>query len=314
MRIPDTQQLPASPIDTPPAAGNVSTNAPLETRRTSGDASLADLPSRATRGGGAFFGSPVQRPLADIRRVAAGQMKRIADMKAVALEREAMLAGNDLGACLPPGLKARVRDVAEQLAVRCAVAPEAGRPQRPVDGAWTYLQAIEAICSMLGAEHIAKVGDELRTALARTGHSQMDQDLLLNLIAEMTVPGRQTLARFMGERAFAGLCLPNLKMTEEGEKEPNSRTFNSILPNLAESTFGHDPMGRTLLWEGVCQLFVDGPRYPQRREKLRRVVFEFPNITTEGQSRLETPWEFIMAVDELQVDEAFDPPMLQHRS
>lgn len=313
MHIPGTQQLPISHIDTASSVDDVSTNASPETRRTSGNAALVDLPGRANRGGGAFFGSPAQRPLADIRRLTAGQPQRIADMKAVALEREAALAAIHPTDGLPSGLKARVRDVAEQLAVRCAVSPKAGEPQQSVTHAWAYLQAIETVCSTLGAEQIAEVGDELRTALARSGHSQMDKDLLLNLVDEMTRPSGRTLAQFTSERAFTGLCLPNLRMTEEGEKEPNSRTFNSILPSLAESTFDHDPLGRTLLWEGACQLF-SGPQQPQRREKLRKVVFEFPNVAKEGQSRLETPWEFIMAVDELQVDEAVDLQRLQQRS
>ncbi|PMS11951.1 type III effector protein [Trinickia caryophylli] len=269
---------------------------------------LVGLPSGAIR-----VESPAQRPLADIGRLAAGQMRRVADMKAVALEREVVLARHHPADSLAPGLKARVRDVAEQLAVRCAVSPEVGKSQQPVAGAWRYLQAVDAVCRKLSVDQVGEVRNELRAALAQSGHSQPDRDLLQNVIDEITRPGGQTLAQFMSERAFTGLCLPNLRMTAEGQEEPDSRTFNSVLPNLAESTFDHNPMGRTLLWEGACQLFT-GPHQAQRREKLRKVVFEFPNVTKEGQSRLETPWEFMMAVDQLRVDEPVDLHALEQRS
>jgi hypothetical protein len=310
MRISDTQQVHTSDNETASSPDGVSGNVFAGTRLTPGNAALNDLPNGVTRGQSPFFGSSAQRPLADIRRLAAGQTERIADMKAVALEREVVLARHHPADSLPPGLATRVRDVAQQLAVRCAVSPEIGKPQQPVAAAWRYLQAIDAIRPKLSNEQVAEVRNELRAALAQSDHSRPDADLLLSVIVEITRPSGQTLAHFMRERAFTGLCLPNLKMTEEGEEEPNPRTFNSVLPNLAESTFDHNPLGRTLLWEGACWLFA-GPHETQRREKLRKVVFEFPNVTKEGQARLETPWEFIMAVDELKVDEEVDLRALQ---
>lgn len=231
-------------------------------------------------------------------------------MKAVALERAAPLAEHPAADRLPRGLKDRVRDVASQLATQCAVEPEVGKPQQPVVGVWRYLQAIDSVRPNLSAIQIAEVRDDLRAAITESSHSQADKDLLLDTIDEITRPGGRSLACFMRDRAFAGLCLPNLRMTEEGEAEPNSRTFNSILPSLAESAFDHNPMGRTLLWEGACRLFA-GSQESKRRERLRKVVFEFPNVTEIDQPKLETPWDFIMAVDELGVDEQVDLRALQ---
>ena len=233
-------------------------------------------------------------------------MERIAGMKAVALEREAILSRHHPTENLSPELKARVRYVAQQLADPCAVFPEMGKSQQPVTGAWRYLQAIDAVRRTLSAEQVAEVRRELRATLAQSAQPQLDKDLLLNVIDEITRPGGQTLSHFMSERAFTGLCLPNLRMTEEAEEEPKPRTFNSILPNLAESTFDHNSLGRTLLWEGACRLFA-GPHQAQRRQTLRKVIFELRDVTKAGRSRLETPWDFCLAVDELKVYEAVDP-------
>lgn len=312
MRLSATQQPATSNIDNHTSSERVAVDVDTETCPAPSNAAFQDLPRLTTRVGGGEPGSSVQRPRADIGRLTARQAESTADMKAAALEREAELAGQRPAESLPAALRPLVRDVAQQLADQCAVSPEIGKPQQPVAGAWRYFRAIDTIRPRLSTEQLTEVRNEVRAALAQSRHSQLDLDLMHSVIDEITRPGGQALTHFMKERAFTGLCLPQLSMIEEGEKEPNSRVFNSVLPNLAESTFDHNPMGRTLLWEGASRLFA-GPREAKRRDALRQVIFTFPNVTEVGQPRLETPWDFIQAVDELGLDEAVDLHALQQR-
>jgi hypothetical protein len=305
--VPNTDERP-SPVDQTGTASSAQVQA-------SGGAMLDALPVRAKHSGSPFFAGSTQRPLAEIKRLGTGRSERIADMKAVALERETMapVSNQEGSSALSPGLKDRIQDVAQQLAVRCVVTPETGKPQAPVPGAWRYLQAIDSMRPKLNAAQLAEAAHDLHTAMTASAHPAVDKDLLLDVIAEITRPNGIPLNRYMADKAYAGLCLPNLKMIESGEKEPNSRTFNSALPNLAESTYDHNPLGRTLLWEGASRLFA-GPHQAERRDKLRKVVFDFPNAPKTGQPKLETPWDFIMAVDELKVDEDVDLSALRAQS
>ncbi|MGF6851271.1 type III effector protein [Paraburkholderia sp. CI3] len=214
---------------------------------------------------------------------------------------------------LPADLKQEIRGVAQQLAVEAVVVMEPGDPQAPVPGVWRNLQAIASMRSSVSSMQLAEIEGDLRAAISASAHPPADTTLLRDVVSEITHPDGLSLSGFMADRVYAGLCLPNLQMVESGEEEPNSRTFNSILPNLAESAYDYNPLGRTLVWEGACAL-VAGPRQADRRERLRKVVFELPNIPNEGEPKLENPWDFIMAIDELRVDEDVDLDALRGKS
>jgi len=218
----------------------------------------------------------------------------------------------DEGNALPTDLKQEIQDIAQRLAVGTVVVPEAGKPQEPVLGAWQDLQAIESIRRECSALQLAEVEHVLRAAITSSAHSDADIRLLLEVVAGITRSYDCALSDFMANKVYSGLLLPNLRMVEPGEDEPNSRVFNSIVLNLAESAYDHNPLGRTLLWEGACAMFA-GPRQIDRRERLRKVVFSLSNMPGEGEAKLEKPWEFMLALDELNVDEDVDPAKLQER-
>lgn len=211
-----------------------------------------------------------------------------------------------------PDARLTIIDHAQRLVSQLAISPRPGEAQIPVPDAWHCLKAIDSMCRSLDGARLAEAERELQTALAQSSHSLKDKDLLLDVVAEITRPNGRGLHDYMAARAFTGLCLPNLQLLEKGEREPNARTFNSVLSYFAESTHDYNPLGRTLLWEGACKLF-DGPRGEQRREKLRKVIFSFPNVVKEGQQKLEHSWDFMMAVDELKVDEDIDVDALKKR-
>jgi hypothetical protein len=57
-------------------------------------------------------------------------------------------------------------------------------------------------------------------------------------------------------------------------------------------------------WEGARELFP-GVSEAKRRETLKTLVFEFPRDPGEGQDRLEDTYEFIMAVDAMDIDDKY---------
>lgn len=188
--------------------------------------------------------------------------------------------------------------------------------QAPVDGAWTYFQALDGLKERLSETQLLEARASLKGPLAESAHSIADVRLMSEAIDAATTPGGQALATFLTQKVLKGLCL-NIQtpeqMRESGEDEPNSRTFNSVLPSIATVIYEHGPVGRTLLWEGACGLFP-GASEAERRETLKTLIFKFPCDPGEGLGRLENMFEFVMAVDEMNIDEEIDIEALKEKS
>jgi hypothetical protein len=231
-------------------------------------------------------------------------------MKVTALERDLLTEGKSgIHSDLSPGTATRIQDIAVQLA-RTAVGQGGSRePQAPVDGAWAYFQALDGLKEKLSEAQLLEARALLKGPIAASAHSIADIRLMSEVIDAATTPGGPALATFLTQTVLKGLCMNQLQtpeqMREPWEEEPNSRTFNSVLPSIAGVIYEHAPMGRTLLWEGACGLFP-GASEAKRRETLKTLVFEFPPDPGEGQDRLEDTYEFTMAVDEMDIDEKYD--------
>lgn len=179
--------------------------------------------------------------------------------------------------------------------------------------AWNALRQLEAAAPCLTGEQKAHAESRLVQGLRRGQPNQLDARLLREAVHQALHPGAAgSLQQFLARKAFDGLMLPELKLREKGETEPGARTFNSILPPLAESTYDYGRLGRTLIWQGAAQLF-EGPRREQRSDKLRKVVFAFPNPPAPGKPKLESPADFVGELDKLNVDEPVDVDSLRQR-
>lgn len=286
--------------DTSPES--LSANVRRDVSQTRGHATLGLLAPRTARGNNPFFGGHTRHHVGIGRsdRSLAGQGGQIFDLKLAALERERDSAEPLSANGLSNIQMSRVRYVAQQLRGRCVVSPTPGAPQSPMPDVWRCLHAVDAVRSKLAPEQRTRVASELSESIEHSGHSEIDKRLLLGAVIELTAPEGKTLADFVKDRAFKGLFLDHLTMVDEGEIEPSARVFDSILVSLAASTFDYDPAGRTLLWEGASRLFA-GPSEAERREKLRQVIFTFPNAVKEGEARLETMSDFAMALAGLDV-------------
>jgi hypothetical protein len=177
---------------------------------------------------------------------------------------------------------------------------------KPAIGAWDALSRLKSASAGMTREQKNGVESALSAALATTNLGSLDVQLLKDVVhAALGAGGEVSPEQYLARRTFEHLCLPDLVLLESGEVEPNSRTFNSILPSLAASTYDYGVLGRTLLWKGACQLFA-GPSNGARSDTLRQVTFGFPNPPKPGEDRLEQFWEFVMAVDALGLDEPVD--------
>jgi hypothetical protein len=269
------------------------------------------------RGESPYFGARTRIPLSHLAHATASRPGRIVDMKVTALDRD-LQAGEKSGirSGLSPSTAARIQDIAEQLAR--GVASQGGpRPtQAPVDGAWTYFQALDGLKGKLSEAQLLEARALLKGPIAASAHSIADIRLMSEVIDAATTPGGQALATFLTRTVLEGLCLDQFQtpgqMREPWEEEPNSRTFNSVLPSIAGVIYEHAPVGRTLLWEGACGLFP-GASEARRRETLKTLVFEFPCDPGEDQERLEDTYEFIMAVDAMDIDEKYDVGALKEQ-
>ncbi len=221
---------------------------------------------------------------------------------AAALEMELQLT-RSADAGLAPRVVARLMDVAIRIAEHCAVVPPAGQPQVPVPGAWRCLEVLASLRRKLNPAQLDLARQMLLGAVEASPHAPLDKALLMDTLNATTRADGPGLGEYVAQRAYESLCLDQLQLKADGEAEPPTRTFNSILPSLAASTYDHDPLGRTLLWEGACRLF-DGPSADQRRATLQSIVFSLPNVPKPGEQKLEAMFEFFMAVDEMDLYEA----------
>ncbi len=282
---------PGDTLGTPPRV-----SAPLRRARSSGDLQAMGLRTR-----GAPSLAPPALPAIGI---AASHAAQKALISAAALETELHFTGTTdaAGNSLAPRLTARLIDVAIRIAEHCAIAPPAGKPHTPMPEAWRCLEALASLRRKLNPAQLMRARDMLSKAAEASPHSPADKALLLDTLNTVTQADGPGLGEYVAKRAYAGLCLDRLQLKADGEAEPSARTFNSILPNLAASTYDYNPLGRTLLWEGACRLF-DGPSAERRRAALQTVVFSLPNNPAPGEQPLGHIVEFYLAIDDMRLYE-----------
>ncbi|QYD71389.1 hypothetical protein KZJ38_30665 [Paraburkholderia edwinii] len=196
-----------------------------------------------------------------------------------------------------------VDEVIERLAGRASVGQ---RKWAPDNTASSDIRQLGLAADQMTVQQKTAVESKLAEELRRKPANPLDARLLQDVVHYVLQSGSSgSPDRYLAQKAFDGLALPSLKLRETGEAEPNSRTFNSTLPSFAESTYDYGPLGRTLLWQGACQLF-SGPARDERSRRLEKVIFSFPNPPEPGKPKLEGPMDFITAVDALNVYEPVD--------
>ncbi|QCX49115.1 type III effector protein [Ralstonia pseudosolanacearum] len=285
----DTLIHPGDTLDTPPPV-----SAPLRRARSSGDLQAMGLRARGTASS-----APPALPAIGI---AASHAAQKTQLSAAALETELHFTGTT-GDSLSLRLTARLMVVAVRIAEHCAVAPPAGKPQAPMPEAWRCLEALASLRRKLNPAQLDLARQMLSLAAQASPHTPADKALLQDILKTVTQADGPGLGEYVAQRAYDGLCLGQLQLKADDEAEPPTRTFNSILPSLAASTYDYNPLGRTLLWEGACRLFA-GPSAEQRREKLQAAVFSLPNVPAPGEQPLEHMSEFVLAIDGMGLDEA----------
>ncbi|AEG68632.1 hypothetical protein [Ralstonia solanacearum] len=285
----DTLLHPGDTLGTPPRV-----SAPLRRARSSGDLQAMGLRTRSA--------PSLAPPALPAVGITVGHTAQKTLHSAAALETELDLT-NTTGNRLAPRLTARLMDVAIRIAEHCAVAPPAGKPHTPMPEAWRCLEALASLRRKLNPAQLMLARNMLSKAAEASPHAPADKALLLDTLNTVTQADGPGLGEYVAKRAYAGLCLDRLQLKADGEAEPSARTFNSILPNLAASTYDYNPLGRTLLWEGACRLF-DGPSAERRRAALQTAVFSLPNVPAPGEQPLEHIVEFILAIDDMALYEA----------
>ncbi|WP_247538695.1 type III effector protein [Ralstonia pseudosolanacearum] len=286
----DTLIHPSDTLDTPPPV-----SAPLRRARSSGDLQAMGLRARGTASS-----APPALPAIGI---AASHAAQKTQLSAAALETELHFTGTTGDNSLSLRLMARLMVVAVQIAEHCAVAPPAGKPQAPMPEAWRCLEALASLRRKLNPAQLDLARQILFHAVEASNHAPLDKSLLQNTLDATTQADGPGLGEYAAQRARDGLCLDQLPLKADDGAELPTRTFNSILPSLAASTYDYNPLGRTLLWEGACRLFA-GPSAEQRREKLQAAVFSLPNVPAPGEQPLKHMIEFVMAIDGMGLDEA----------
>lgn len=286
----DTLIHPSDTLDTPPPV-----SAPLRRARSSGDLQAMGLRTRGTPSS-----APPALPAIGI---AASHAAQKTQLSAAALETELHFTGTTGDNSLSLRLTARLMVVAVQIAEHCAVAPPAGKPQAPMPEAWRCLEALASLRRKLNPAQLDLARQILSHAVQASPHAPADKTLLKDILEAVTQADGPGLGEYVAQRAKDGLYLDQLQLKTNDEAEPPTRTFNSILPSLAASTYDYNPLGRTLLWEGACRLFA-GPSAEQRREKLQAAVFSLPNVPAPGEQPLEHMIEFVLALDDMELYEA----------
>ena len=182
-----------------------------------------------------------------------------------------------------------------------------GELQTHQAASWTALMAIEA---QLSQSPDAATRETLQEALKtlqpvandRESPFNADASLLCKIIGNLLQPDRVPV-----KTQLATLVKSLLQLGDENAilKNPGSREFNSILPGLAAISYDYGSIGRTLLFEGASH-WIGLPTsdetqtaLPDRCERLRNTMFGIPKLPADGSARLETMWEFDMALDEL---------------
>lgn len=197
------------------------------------------------------------------------------------------------------------------------VAPSPGEQQQLLEHAWSTVHCFDAqrLAAGEGANSLHHF-PELEKAAADTTHPSHQDAVLLKAI--MTRPLGQSalsLEKYLADRVEEGL-----KIFMEIPPNPDSSTFNSVLPGLTMSTLDYNSVGRTLLFKGATHL-VGIPSAPtntddqlskahvDRKASLRTTVFHFPKQPADGVKQLEL-LDFnnrIDPLDDLGVYELSDP-------
>jgi len=166
----------------------------------------------------------------------------------------------------------RAAAIGSQLTLHASPVQVQGEIHAPVENAMQPLLELQSLCARLNAEQCAEVNEQLQTAIRASAHLPIDQKLLGEIVADVTRAPRKPLPEYLAAKTFKTLGQHKLQMKNDGEVEPSSRVYNSILPDLAGCTDDRGALCRTLLLEGASHLF-EGPRQKQRRDNFKTVIF-----------------------------------------
>ncbi|VVD66949.1 hypothetical protein PAQ31011_00395 [Pandoraea aquatica] len=201
-----------------------------------------------------------------------------------------------------------IRDSADDVAIKTLsitlkdaieARPSPGEPWTPHDAAWNALTELDRRAKPLAPTETRNFADSIRQWLNEVPRFSPDVLLLDRILDNALGNTQRPLKQYLGEKAFESLELPRLNVLEPGEVEPNSRTFDSVLPSLALGVHEYGPFGRTLLWHGARHLLAgpSGDASESRVEALQKVMFSFPNKSHLGDSEVPTIQEFVAELD-----------------
>ncbi|MFK0376139.1 hypothetical protein [Pandoraea sp. NPDC090278] len=189
--------------------------------------------------------------------------------------------------------------LASTLNLALANQPEAGDPWVPDNLAWDALTRLAAQAKPLASVEARTFVNNIRQWMTEVPQGSPDALLMDSILDNCFDGGKTPLPKYLAERAFNCLNLPRLIVLEPGEVQPNSRTFNSLLPSLAMGVHEYGPFGRTLLWHGARHMLAgpSGDASESRVEALRKVIFSHANEAHLGGAGGPTIETFVAELD-----------------
>ena len=179
--------------------------------------------------------------------------------------------------------KARMQDLLESALVEAAP----GEKQHPDEQAWQVVHQFDALrlaghdCTDMLASPVVQVIEK------DPKHPSLpDAKLFMDIMAR-PIEGKVPLEKYLADKVESGLYL-EMAISHN----PESRTFNSILPGLMLSTLDYNSVGRTLMFKGATHLIGipdDALTKEQsaRKSSLQKTIFGFPKRPAEGARQLE---------------------------
>ncbi|MCI3207907.1 MULTISPECIES: hypothetical protein [Pandoraea] len=205
-----------------------------------------------------------------------------------------------------PSDSAAVVTLTMRLAEATSASADMGQPWTPDDDAWDALGQLNAHARGLGPTQAMTFKAALRPLLPAYDPLSHDVALLHDVIDNCFGPNKSPIVSYLADTVHDMLHLPNLTICEAGDAQPNSQTFNSVLPLFAMAAYDYGRLGRTLLWHGACTLFrgTNPSCSDARRDAFKTVIFSFPNPPLNGKVALVHLAEIYQKLDVLGVYES----------